>query len=243
MSPELRFRHTLEQVRIDSDACVQFLYAWVAFHKAASKSAHARAKINENALYWNTVLGALQTSLFIALGRLFDRDKKSHGLHKLLRIAILERHIFSKASLAKRKAKESPGATWINTYLADAYVPSLVDLRKLQKYVATKRLKYVKTYAPIRNKVFAHNGLGSLQKVSVLFSRTNIGELQRLILGVRQVHEVLWQLYFNGSVYQIKRQVWTVSALLRRARRARRNVILPLPQQMVKEVTNVVSSL
>jgi len=243
VSPELRFRHTLEQVRVDSDACVQFLYAWVAFHAAASKSLQARHAVNENALYWNTVLGALQTSLFIALGRLFDQDKKSHGLHKLLRIAIQERHIFSKAELAKRKAKESPGASWINAYAAAAYVPTLEDLRKLQRYVAKKRSLYTRAYAPIRNKVFAHNGLGSLQKVDALFSRTNLGELQRLVLALRQVHEVLWQYYFNGRVHGIQKPVWTVRALLRRANGASRYVVLPLPQQIVKDTTEVVSRL
>lgn len=243
MSPELRLRYTLEQVRVDSDACVQFLYAWVAFQAAASKSSQARQKINENALYWNTVLGALQTSLFIALGRLFDQDKKSHGLHKLLKIAIQQRQIFSRSALARRKTKESPGAAWIKAYAAAAHEPTLGDLQKLQRYVMTKRSLYARTYAPIRNKVFAHSGLGSLQKVDALFSRTNLGELQRLVLWLREVHDVLWQLYFNGRVYKIRRQVWTVGALLRRANRASQNVVLALPQQVVREATKVVSSL
>lgn len=243
MSPEQRFRYTLERVRQDSDASVQFLYAWVAFHHAASEKPAAQRKINENALYWNTVLGGLQTALFIALGRLFDRDATSHGLDRILRIATTERQIFSRAALARRKSKESPGANWINSYLAAAHVPTSSDFHRLRRYVAGKRAIYLRNYAPIRNKVFAHSALGSVQKIDALFSRANHGELQRLVLSIRQIHEILWQLYFNGRLHQPRRQIFSTRALLRHAGLSGRNVILPLPQQIVREVSEVVASL
>lgn len=243
MSPDQRFRYTLERIRQDSDACVQFLYAWVAFHYSAARNRHACQKINENALYWNTVLGGLQTSLFIALGRLFDRNAKSHGLDELLRIAVREKHIFSATSLARRKAKESPGATWINEYVSGAHMPTSKDFARVRRHIASKRKLYLKNYAPIRNKVFAHSALGSLQKIDALFSRTNLGELQRLVLSVREIHDIFWQLYFNGHLYKPRRQVFTTKALLRRARKAHQKTMLPLPQELVKEAARVVSSL
>jgi hypothetical protein len=243
VSPEQRFRYTLDSVRRDSDACVQFLYAWVAFHYAAARNQTSRRKINENALYWNTILGGLQTSLFIALGRLFDRDKKSHGLDKLLRIATIERQIFSPSALARRKAQESPGANWINSYAASAHVPTAKDFARVRRHIASKRRIYIKNYAPIRNRVFAHSALGSLQKVDALFSRTNLGELQRLVLSVCEIHDVFWQLYFNGHLYKPRRPVFTTKALLRRARKVSGSTILPLPQEMVKRAVNVVNAL
>jgi len=132
MSPEARFERELEQLRHDSNAAIQFLYAWISFHACAGIDAKIRRGINLTPLFWNTSLGALQTSLFIALGRIFDRNPKSHSLDRLLREAIQHPTIFSKMALAKRKAKQSPGATWINGYVKDAHIPSRTDFRHLR---------------------------------------------------------------------------------------------------------------
>lgn len=204
MSPEDRFVRELEILRRESDAAAQFLYSWLAFHNYARESRAARMAINKNALFWNTTLGALQTSLFISLGRIFDKDPRNHCINRLLSEASENPQIFSRAFLAARKRKQSPGAAWIRTYVKDAYVPTAEDFRRLVRYVAKKRQIYEKAYEPIRHKIFAHSGAGSREKKDALFSKTEIGELQRLVLSLRAFHEAMWQLYFNGIKPTIK---------------------------------------
>lgn len=240
MSPEARFERELEQLRHDSNAAIQFLYVWISFHACAGINAKIRRGINLTPLFWNTSLGALQTSLFIALGRIFDRNPKSHSLDRLLREAIQHSTIFSKTALAKRKAKQSPGATWINDYVKDAHIPSGTDFRRLQRYAKKKRTVYEKAYEKIRHKIFAHSGVVSRQKSDELFSKTNVHELQRLVLSLNELHEALWQLYINGRRPVFRRIVYTIAALRRRASKSDRH-IPSVQESIVKEAFDVLA--
>lgn len=232
----------LERVRKDSDSAVQFMYAWVSFNACAGETATILRRVNHNALFWNTVLGALQTSLFISLGRLFDRDSRSFGLDRLLKTAVRERQIFSRTALARRKAKQSPGANWINSYVRDAHVPTKEDFRRLLRYTGTKRRIYEKVYAKIRNQIFAHSGAVTWKRSDDLFSATNIHELQKLALSLSEIHEALWQLYFNGHSIRHRRRPYALATLRRRTPRDR-GVLLPLPQSIIRETYDVLSSL
>lgn len=196
MSPEDRFLRELEQLRRGSDAAAQFLYSWLAFHKYASGRSPAVTAINKNALFWRTSLGALQTALFITLGRIFDKDPRSHGIDRLLSEAAQNPQIFSRVRQSGR----------------EAYVPTPNDFRRLSRYVARKR-KIYKAYGRIRNKVFAHNDAQSSQKRDALFGKTQLGELQRLVLSLRAFHEVLWQLYHNGRKPTIRVGKYSVHSM------------------------------
>lgn len=215
MSPEERFARELENLRRESDAAAQFLYSWLAFHNYASGSRVARKALNRNALFWNTHLGALQTSLFMSLGRIFDKDPRSHSINRLLAEASENPKIFSRESLAARKRKQSPGAKWVRDYVKGAYVPTKNDFSRLARYVANKRKIYEKAYGPIRHKIFAHSSAVTTEKKDSLFSETQLGELQRLVLSLKAFHEAMWQLYFNGVKPTIKRSKYATSSMSR----------------------------
>lgn len=215
MSPEDRFARELEQLRRDSDAAAQFLYAWLALHMYASGKRKTRLAINRNALFWNTNLGALQTALFITLGRIFDKDPRSHCINRLLREASLNPQIFSRASLAARKRRQSPGAAWIKSYVKEAYVPTTNDFRRLFRFADSKRKVYQKAYEDIRHKIFAHNSAPSNEKKDALFSKTQLGEFQRLVLSLRAFHEGLWQLFFNGIKPTFRVNKYSVNSMNR----------------------------
>ena len=233
MSPEDRFVRELENLRRDSDAAAQYLYAWLAFHKCADGSRPTRMAVNKNALFWNTSLGALQTALFISLGRIFDKDPNSHSINRLLREGSQNPQIFSRASLAARKRQLSPGASWIRSYAKDAYVPTNNDFHRLARYVAAKRKIYERAYEDIRHKVFAHSGAGSNEKKIRLFSKTQLGELQRLVLSLRAFHEALWQLHFNGVRPTIKIGKYSVNSMSRNILKVQCNA--PIEQRVVAE--------
>ena len=118
---------------------------------------------------------------------------------RVLRIAQKHPDIFSKAALGKRKQgnlKTPPD--WLPEYLEDAYVPKAADFRRLRAHVDTQRKIYNEKYRDLRRKVFAHKELTDPAAVSALFARTNIRELQQLLVFFSRLYNALWQLFFNG---------------------------------------------
>ena len=178
---------------------MQFFYAWQTVHSVASTDRSVHRALNRTALFWNTSLGALQTSTLVTLGRLFDPKPENHSVSRLLAIAHGNLDIFSKDALAARKRESSANADeWLPQYLDGVYVPTGNDFRRLKRYVAIRRRIYEANYGPLRHQLFAHRSASSQTNIDALFARTNIRELQQLLTFLRRLHETLWQLFFNG---------------------------------------------
>ena len=197
--PTPDFEAQLELFRTEAESAIQFFYAWDAVHAVAAKDKAVFRLLNQAPLFWNTNLGALQASTLAALGRVFDPDPKNHSVTRLLSFAHANLGIFSKASLAARKRKSSANADeWLTEYLQTAYEPNSDDFRRLKRHVSARRKTYEANYRPLRHKVFAHRGVATRVEVGELFAKTNIREMQQLLVFLGRLHEVLWQLYFNG---------------------------------------------
>ena len=198
-SPAAEFEVQLELFRTEAESAIQFFYAWDAVHAVAAKDKAVFRLLNQAPLFWNTNLGALQTSTLVALGRVFDPDPKNHSVTRLLALGHANLDIFSKHSLAGRKRKSSANADeWLPEYLENVYEPSSEDFRRLKRHLSDRRKIYEATYRPLRHKVFAHRGVATRVEVGELFAKTNIREMQKLLVFLGRFHEVLWQVYFNG---------------------------------------------
>jgi hypothetical protein len=128
----------------------------------------------------------------------FDQQSK-HNVDRLLKIAQSNMAIFSKESLAGRKRRGSANADeWLEEYLRDVYVPNVDDFRRLRHHVAKRRRIYEDNYRALRHQVFAHKEISAKADVQALFGKTNVRELQQLLIFLRRLHEALWQLYHNG---------------------------------------------
>lgn len=192
------FEHELEVLRSEAEAAAQFFYSYLTIHAVAVDHRSVHRLLNGSALFWNTVLAGLQTSTFIVLGRILDQNS-AHNVDRVLKIAQDHPDIFSKEALGKRKQgnlKTPP--EWLPEYLEAAYVPKAVDFRRLRAHVHRQRRIYNEKYRDLRRKVFAHKELTDPAAVSALFARTNIRELQRLIVFFSRLYDTLWQLFFNG---------------------------------------------
>jgi hypothetical protein len=116
-TPDARFESEFEIFRTEAEAATQFFFGYLALHAVAYQHRSVHALLNRAPLFWNTCLGALQTSAFIALGRVFDQQS-THNLDKVLRIGQDHPQIFSKAALARRKQgtnSERPG--WLDDFM------------------------------------------------------------------------------------------------------------------------------
>jgi hypothetical protein len=106
ISADAQFERELEIFRTESEGAAQFFYAYLAIHAAAGAKRPVYRLLNTAPLFWNTILGGLQTAAFVALGRVFDQ-KSTHNVGKLVQLAYDNPQMFSKAALARRKQGSS----------------------------------------------------------------------------------------------------------------------------------------
>ncbi|MES2583200.1 MAG: hypothetical protein V4627_10830 [Pseudomonadota bacterium] len=217
-SPSIDFEDQLELFRTESQSALQFFYAWDGTHAIAAKDKAVVRLLNEAPLFWNTTLGALQASTFVALGRVFDPDTNNHSVTRLLALAHANLDIFSKDALAARKRKLSTNADeWLPEYLRSVYVPTNEDFRRLKRHVALRRKMYEQKYRPLRHKVFAHRGVATRAEVGELFARVDLRELRQLLVFLGRLYETLWELYFNGHKPTLRPSRFSVSRMLEQA--------------------------
>jgi hypothetical protein len=197
-TPAALFEHELEVFRTEAEAAVQFFCYEFAINDSARENEGVLALLNEAALFWKTICGALQTAGFVTLGRIFDQDS-THNLDKLLRLAEDHREIFSKAALAgRRQGRNTPAPEWLDEYVQSVYEPETSDFRLLRKQIAEKRRTFESNYKEIRRQFFAHKAISKPEQIAELFGRTNVDELKQLLAFLLSVHEALWQLFNNG---------------------------------------------
>lgn len=205
--PEERFEHELEIFRRECDEAAQHLYAYLTMHAVAGDQQCVRRLYNSTPLFWLTALRALQTSLFIVLGRIFSQDSE-HNLGALLRIAEQDRAIFSLESLARRKS-EILGLD-VQEYVRDAYAPTADDFRSFRREIRDWRRIYEANYRAVRNQIFAHVEIARSEDVGALFAKTNIHELEILVTDLVAFHSRLQELLHNGTRPVVER--WDSSA-------------------------------
>jgi hypothetical protein len=204
------FETELEAFRVDFENAARFHYESVTIQLLASENDSLLERINQHPLYWKVLLAALSEAMFISLGRVFDRDARTHNVHRLLKVARENTDVFSKDALRQRKMDGSSNAgEWIG-----AYEPSPADWRRLRKHVAKWEAVYQRSYAKIRDKVFAHRERMTGTELNVLLRDTSYGELEKLISFLDALHEALWQLYMNGRKPVIRQRRRSARAML-----------------------------
>lgn len=235
-NPEKLFERELEVFRTEAQAGAQFFYAFLTIKTIMSDKKSVLKVVNCTPLFWSTNIGALQTSFFIVLGRIFDQDSK-HNVGSLLRIAQDNAEIFSKEFLADRKRRDSPNADeWLEEYLRESHVPTKEDFRELRKQVKEYRKIYETSYRDIRSKIYAHKEIVDLADVQALFSKTRIRELQKIFMFVNALYEALWQLFQNGAKPKLRSTRYSIKSIIRNP--APGWHIQTIQERMVKEVTD-----
>jgi hypothetical protein len=196
-TPDAEFERELELFRTESEQAAQFFYAGQTIRAVAADEKGVGELLRQSSLFWLTVLAALQTAAFIALGRVFDQQS-AHNLDKLLRLARDNPTIFSKAALRLRRQGSNPQPPiWLEECIRDAYQPTPTDFRRFRAHIRKWRKIYEGNYRDLRNKVFAHKEL-SHGADATLWEKTNDRELERLFAFLGSLHSALSQLFVNG---------------------------------------------
>lgn len=196
---EAEFEAQLSAFQTNVATVTRCFIGMAAINRFPSQDPALLARLNEAPDFWNLFQAANQTTLFIALGRIFDQDGKVRfSLDKLIGAAERSRAIFAADRLADRKRRSSPNADeWLSEYLKNIYVPTRDDFRALRRVRARYRQSFEATYRDIRNRVYAHESATRAEAVE-LFAETRLGELQRIIRFLQRLGDGLWSVYWNG---------------------------------------------
>jgi hypothetical protein len=230
---EADFERELEVFRTEASSASQFFYAFLTVHAAAGEHTDVYRLLNTAPLFWNTILGGLQTGTFVTLGRVFDQNS-THNLDRVLNIAQRNPHIFSKTALGNRKRRANPNNIgWLLDYLRAAYVPTSGDFRRLRRHVNKHRKIYEAKYRDVRHKVFAHKLISDGAAVQALFAKTNIRELQKMLVFLDALYECLLQLFVNGRKPALRPRRYSVRRM--RARPSPRGLGNSVQERMIHE--------
>ena len=231
------FERELELFRKECEGAAQFFFGHLAINEMAKRRESVLRLLNRNAMFWNTAAAGMQTAAIVATGRVFDQGSP-HSIDKVLRLAQNHSSIFSKASLGRRKqAGANEPTSWLTAYLESAHVPSTADFRRLRSHIKERRRIYEARYRDLRHKVYAHRVVGEDDELAPIVAKTNVRELERLVLFLLRFYESMWHLYMNGRKPTLGRLRYTISreGRLSLPRRSARDV----HRQMVFETKNV----
>ena len=198
MSTEEEFLRELEIFRNEAEGGAQFFYSYLAVHELAKRHRRVFCMLDENALFWNTMLGGVQTAAIMALGRIFDHHSP-HNINTLVRLVCQHRTMFSREALGKRKqGRATTPPPWLDDFLTTAHEPTPADFRRIADHVKHYRRVYEEKYHGLRNQLYAHMQAADPTAVASLVAKTNIREMQRLFVFLLQLHDTLRELFANG---------------------------------------------
>jgi len=100
----------LQSVSAEVDDALAVFHTYEEILRLGSDDAVFRA-FNANAMFWNVQKVSLQTTIFVALNRLFETDANALSIHRLLNETLAHPEFFSKDALRRRKInlKIEPG--------------------------------------------------------------------------------------------------------------------------------------
>lgn len=182
-------------VRNDVGAAISSNETYLEIHNLAASERPIYDRLQKFGGFWSLNSSALQTTFFIAFGRIFDNRRDSLSIQALVNLTVANPALFSKKELRKRKRESlrifgaTPDPEWLAEYIQNAWEPTAADLEPLRVALVPHRNRFNAIYRPIRHKVFAHRSLEDEQAITALFSRTHIGEVAEIL---RFLHTLLW---------------------------------------------------
>jgi hypothetical protein len=180
-------------IRGDVEAAIKSNHTYLTIQNLLVSDRAIYDKINKSPEFWTLNTYALQTTFFIAFGRVFDSRNDSLSIQKLVKATIADPAFFSKAALRQRKRQASniqgSDPDWLVEYVRAAWEPTEADLRPLKDALTPHWDKFRTIYRPIRHKAFAHRSTEDEAAIASLFSRTMIGDVSEIL---RFLHTVLW---------------------------------------------------
>ena len=172
----------------DVEAAIKSNYAYLTIHDLAATD---RRVFDKYPHFWMVTTYALQTTFFVAFGRIFDERRDCFSIQKLVKATVANPVFFSKTARARRRKSNITKAdpTRLVDDLNQAWEPTTADLKPLLAALAPHQVKFKSIYQPIRHTYFAHRGTSSPKAIETLFGKTLKADVVEIL---KFLHTVLW---------------------------------------------------
>jgi len=193
-------------VRGDVEAAIGCNSTYLTINRVASEDYEMMRKLNRHPDFWRATTYSLQSSLFIALGRFFDKTKGTYTIDDVVECTIEHPGFFTKDELRKRKRKHGkifcnePDPMWLTDFLASVREPSLKDLEVLRTELKTQTNKFRSIYEPIRHQYFAHRAKSCSEAITALFEAATANELAAILKFVYGLVGGITDMAHNGTL-------------------------------------------
>ncbi|HEY7640198.1 MAG TPA: hypothetical protein VH814_10770 [Steroidobacteraceae bacterium] len=195
---EQQFEAHLTALKSNARAASIFVYTEITLHHFFDGDLDLFNRVNEHAGFWNGVLAALQTSGFIALGRMYDEDSNAHTIRALLRFVEEYIGLFRPDALLLRRQAAGMRAEDAHSFAEDSCTLKTSDLQPVRDQFETFRQLYKANVEPIRHKVFAHAGKIHRKELNELFTKVFLRDLERMVVFPLRLERALGGVYLDG---------------------------------------------
>ena len=192
-----QYWHDLSLITTDLEKGLQTFYIHRFINQAAVQDKAVSQMLNRRAWFWNMQMLSLQTTLFIVLGRIFDHT--AHSIKKVMTATLEHPELFSREALYARRLGDGPKPDWLENFITEAHEPTIKELQSLETKLQEWTDKFDQCYRPLRNKVFAHRALKQNAAVNKLAQKTNVNELEQLLLFLYDLTTTLEDMFNNGQ--------------------------------------------
>ncbi|HEY2360582.1 MAG TPA: hypothetical protein VGK36_05670 [Candidatus Angelobacter sp.] len=204
---EQEFWEHLQSVSAEVDDAIAVFHTYEEILRLGSEDDAVFRAFNANAMFWNVQKVCLQTTIFVALNRLFETDANALSIHRILNETLAHPEFFSKDALRKRKIDLKIELEYLDALIDQAWAPADASgLRYLKKELKPQFHKFTEIYQPIRHSYYAHRLLQTDKPVAELFSLTNRNELGKILDFLHQLVQGIWHLYQNGMKPEFRTQ-------------------------------------
>jgi hypothetical protein len=206
----------LLKTRVDIANCLKYLrdevnsaqssfYLWKSIDDLKTNRAKLEI-LQANALSWNIITHSLQTTYFVAIGRIFDQNARSLSAKAFIDLCKANLDQFTIKRFEEQRIEDNSGQRpdyLTPKYLSEVYVPIPADFDKLSSSIETWTVEYNKTLKPIRHKVFAHRDSATLESSEELFSSTNTQQIEAILKNLNALVCVMQELLNNGRLSRL----------------------------------------
>jgi hypothetical protein len=200
ITTEDEFFAELERMHSEVAQCVLLFYQYIEIHNHAAANIEIFKALNRDAEFWNANLYALQQAMFISLGRIFDSSRDAHSIYKLLKAAQDNRKFFFKRALRARRMKwQGKKPDYLDKFIAEAHVPTTVELRKLTKSLKGPGKKYREAFGDIRNLHVGHTIVKEKSSIQQMYGKVVLSDAHDVLFALTDVMFVLRQIWDNGK--------------------------------------------
>lgn len=178
---------------------IRAFYYDVALYERVKDNTKEICLLNETPWFWNDFRHYTVMSVFIVLGRIFDKDTRSHSIDRLEQAARTTDY-FCKENLRLRKVSSSDNSSeWIDGYMEGVYELIDADFDRMGSFIEEIRTDWNKL-EKVRHKFFAHQDMFSDENVKKeLLEKADNKLIESVIKKLLTVESILLEAGLNGK--------------------------------------------